>query len=317
LHGSSNSQAPVGFDAPATATGIRTRSKVRAAISSLRIHQWAKNLLLFAPLVLDHRLGSAGPAWMALLGFATFSVCASSLYIVNDLLDREHDRKHPVKKLRPFASGELGLAEGVVLALLLGFAAFGVSAFLAPWKFTAELALYAIATLAYSLYFKRKLALDVLFLAGFYSIRILAGGVITGVEVTSWLIAFSACFFLSLALMKRVLEIDPASLAQEPLEGRGYRRTDLGVVQSAGVATAFLSIVVFSLYIAIGSNAQLHYRHPQRLWLMAPVLTYWFLRLWILAGRREVDGDPVLFAVRDPVSWVSGILGLGVVALSA
>jgi len=254
---------------------------------------------------------------MALLGFATFSLCASSLYVVNDLLDREHDRKHPIKRHRPFASGELGLPQGAVWALLLGSAGFVASALLAPWQFTAELALYAVATLAYSLYFKRKLALDVLFLAGFYSIRILAGGAITGIEVTSWLIAFSACFFLSLALMKRVLEIDPAGLAQEPLEGRGYRRTDLAVVQSAGVATAFLSIVVFSLYIAIGSNAQLHYRHPQRLWLMAPVLTYWFLRLWILAGRREVDGDPVLFAVRDPVSWISGLLGLVVVACSA
>jgi 4-hydroxybenzoate polyprenyltransferase len=255
---------------------------------------------------------------MALLGFATFSLCASSLYIVNDLLDREHDRKHPVKRLRTFASGELGLPTGVVLALLLGFAAFGASVLLAPWEFTGELALYAVATFAYSLYFKRKLALDVLFLAGFYSVRILAGGAITGVEVTSWLIAFSTCFFLSLALMKRVLEIDPSeNHPEDSLDGRGYQHGDLDIVQSAGVATAFLSIVVFSLYIAIGSNAQLHYRHPQRLWLMAPVLTYWFLRLWILAGRREVDGDPVLFAVRDPVSWISGLLGLGIVALSA
>ena len=292
--------------------------KVSAVLASLRPHQWAKNLLLFAPLVLDHRMASAKPAWMALLGFIAFSLCASSLYVVNDLLDIEHDRKHATKRLRPFASGALGVAHGWILASLLGSAAFGASILLAPWAFTAELALYAVATLAYSLYFKRKLALDVLFLAGFYSIRILAGGAVTGIEVTSWLIAFSTCFYLSLALMKRALEIDPSENdAQETLSGRGYRHGDLGIVQSAGVATAFLSIVVFSLYIAIGSNAQVHYRHPQRLWLMAPVLTYWFLRLWILAGRKEVDGDPVLFAVRDPASWIAGVLGLGVVAVSA
>lgn len=297
---------------------ISSPGKTSAVLASLRIHQWAKNLLLFAPLVLDHRMASARPAWMALLGFATFSSCASSLYIVNDLLDVEHDRKHPTKRLRPFASGALGAGVGWFLASVLGGAAFAASLAMAPWMFTAELALYALATLAYSLYFKRKMALDVLFLAGFYSIRILAGGAITGIEVTSWLIAFSTCFFLSLALMKRALEIDPSENDPDgTLVGRGYRHGDLAIVQSAGVATAFLSIVVFSLYIAIGSNAQVHYRHPQRLWLMAPVLTYWFLRLWILAGRKEVDGDPVLFAVRDPVSWIAGLAGLGVVAISA
>jgi 4-hydroxybenzoate polyprenyltransferase len=286
----------------------------RTIFKAIRIHQWAKNMLLLAPLLLSHNLRL--PAIVQVVAaFFCFSFMASANYLVNDLLDIEADRRHPVKRNRPFAAGDLPVLGGVALVLLLVAASIAFLPFL-PLEFALWLGIYIVSTLAYSFYLKRIALVDVLMLSGLYTLRLLAGGAATGTEISHWLAGFSIFLFLSLAMVKRFSELE--NLRERGLaatHGRGYLAADLEQIRCFGTASATAAVVVFSLYISRPAVEAL-YQHAGRLWLIVPLLLYWLYRVWLLGSRGEMDEDPVIFALRDRVSLAVGI-GVLAVAISA
>jgi len=299
-------------------------------LKAIRLHQWAKNTLLFLPLLLAH-VRSAGPVAAACLAFLSYGLAASATYIVNDLLDLEYDRHHPRKRRRPFASGDLSpiagvatvalfLAASLTLALLLPRALETLSPALhlpSRWQFLQWLAIYAVSTTAYSLWLKRMVLVDVIVLSGLYTIRILAGSAATGIPVSPWLAAFSIFFFLSLAFVKRFAELESLKLRGETasalaVKGRGYRLSDLEQLRSFGTSSGYASVVVFALYVG-NLNAAALYSHTSRLWLLVPVLLLWLSRLWLIASRNELHEDPVVYAITDNRSLLLGVLVVAIV----
>lgn len=291
----------------------RSGPNVADWVRTLRPHQWAKNLLLLVPLLTAHRIFDLTLLLPISIAFVAFSLTASSVYITNDLLDLKSDRRHPTKRRRPFASGAVPIPVGIATAVgLLGLAA--TLAGLLPPGFTQLLGAYFVLTVAYSFCLKRQPMVDVICLAGLYTTRILAGCEATSITVSDWLLAFSLFFFLSLALIKRYVELS-ATQARDCVPGRGYTGQDLEIIRSLGPACGYLSVLIFCLYIH-GSAVTELYRYPRRLWLLCPVLLYWIGRAWLKAGRREIDDDPVLFALRDPASYAVGLV-TGAILLAA
>lgn len=297
----------------ATATAL-----MRDIVRALRPYQWVKNLLLFVPIIMSHQLRDTPRLMHVVLGFAAFCLCASASYVLNDLWDREHDRHHPVKRNRPFAAGRLSVAIGVAMTLGLFAAGVWLAAWMLPPKFVAMLLLYVVITTAYSFWLKRKLLLDVFFLAGLYTHRVLAGGTAAEVEVSKWLLAFCIFFFLSLAFAKRYAELlrVQAEDAGQQIRGRAYRVEDLEIMNSVGPASGYMSVLVLALYVNQSDLVGTLYRSPSVLWLLCPVMLYWITRVWFFARRRKLTEDPILFAMRDKVSLmvVGVILMLLVVA---
>ena len=277
----------------------------RTLRKALRLHQWAKNVLIFLPLVLAHTL-ALPRVISALIAFLCFSLCASATYILNDLLDIEADRRHPRKRYRPFASGDLSAKSGVLISaafLAISFAA----ALLLPGGFLGYLGLYLVTTLSYSFYFKRVVLIDVLLLSGLYTIRLLAGAQAEAVVISPWLAGFSIFLFLSLAMVKRFSEMQNLRTAgTAPSNGRGYLTSDIEQLRAFGTSAAYAAVVVFSFYISSLAGSQL-YQHPQRLWLITPLMIFWLSRVWLLASRGELDEDPVIFAVTDKPSLLIGV----------
>ncbi len=281
---------------------------------ALRIHQWAKNVLIFVPLLLAHAL-YAQTIGRALSAFFCFSLCASSTYIVNDLLDIEADRRHPRKRFRPFASGDLQAKTGVLISAGLLALSFAIAATL-PAAFLGYLLLYLVSTLSYSLYLKRVVLVDVVLLSGLYTLRLLAGAAATSIAISPWLAGFSVFLFLSLAMVKRFAELQNIRAAgQVPSNGRGYLLSDVEQLRSFGTASAYASVVVFSLYIS-GAEVTGLYAHPQRMWLITPIMILWISRVWLLASRGELDEDPVIFAVTDRMSLLLGCAAVCVLLLA-
>jgi 4-hydroxybenzoate polyprenyltransferase/phosphoglycolate phosphatase-like HAD superfamily hydrolase len=306
----------LGEHAPKVKRVSAGKSKLKALVKALRPHQWAKNVLLFAPLVLAHTL-AVGPIVTALLAFIAFSLCASSVYVLNDLLDIESDRKHPTKRNRPFASGRLSVPNGPVLAGSLLVAGVGLAVAALPWEFVGALGLYLVLTSLYSFWLKRKLIVDVLLLAGLYTLRIIAGGLATGTAVSEWLMAFSVFLFTSLAFAKRHAEL--TRLAQEggdKTAGRGYQVQDTNIIASLGPTSGYLAVLVFALYINNGAARGL-YAHPWALWLVCPLLLYWVTRVWFIANRGRLSEDPVVFAMKDGISRWVGVIAAALVGLAA
>jgi 4-hydroxybenzoate polyprenyltransferase len=283
----------------------------RAWVKALRVHQWAKNALIFVPLLAAHRAAEPAMTLKAVLGFVAFSLCASSVYVLNDLLDLESDRRHPTKKKRPFAACDLPVSTGVVLAPLLLLAGAAVSFLFLPLAFAGLLGAYYVLTLAYSLRLKQVVMLDVLVLAGLYTVRIFGGALAVGVPTSSWLLMFSTFLFLSLALVKRLSEVRRLRLSNESsAHGRGYLAQDYEQLASLGAAAGQVSVLVLALYITSKEVTAL-YAHPERLWLLCPVMLYWVGRVWVLAHRGLVNEDPLVFALRDKVSyWVGFVAAL-------
>lgn len=292
----------------------RRPSILKALVQQIRPHQWSKNALVVLPVLLSPGLPKASALLSALLAALTFSLCASAGYVINDLFDLSADRVHPTKRNRPFASGALPVVLGPPLFFGLLALSFGASLALLPAAFTAMLALYFVGTVTYSMYFKRQLLLDVIILAGLYTHRILAGGVATSVPISAWLLGFSMFFFLSLAFVKRYTEL-LLLVGDEKIVNRAYYRADLQMVASMGGASGYLAALVFSLYLEYGAPPNA-YREPALLWLIVPVLLYWVSRVWILAGRGQMQDDPVKFALRDRISLLCGAL-IVVIALCA
>jgi 4-hydroxybenzoate polyprenyltransferase len=274
----------------------------------LRVHHYAKNALVFVPLLAAHRFES-GALLTAFLAWLAFSLCASSVYLLNDIIDLADDRHHPTKRRRPLASGAIPIRAGVLAIPPLFVASVCVAAYVSP-PFLVVLLGYAALTTAYSVFLKRMLALDVITLAGLYSIRVLAGGLALEVTLSSWLLAFCMAMFMSLALIKRYIELS-ACLDANLLgpTSRDYRSSDLPIVGALAAAAGFNGVVVFALYIS-SEAAQHLYSRPELLWLVCPLLMYWITRALVLAHRREMDDDPVVFALRDPVSF--GVVAAGV-----
>jgi 4-hydroxybenzoate polyprenyltransferase/phosphoserine phosphatase len=277
---------------------------------SFRPQHWVKNLLVFVPIVMAHELRDSARLTQVLIAFASFSLTASGVYILNELLDVEDDRHHPEKKDRPFASGKVPLWVGFSLAPVL-FAAGLVMAAESTSKSLLELiAVYVIATTIYSVYAKRVPILDVLFLAGLYLLRILGGGVSANVLVSPWLLAFSMFLLLSLAFTKRhaelIVQTNSNGEAASRESKRGYRLQDLDLVTQFGVSSGYLSVLVLALYVN-GREVTALYRHPQAIWMACPLLLFWISRIWFLANRGKLTEDPVVFAARDPVSYILGL----------
>ncbi|MBC8727894.1 UbiA family prenyltransferase [Paraburkholderia sp. UCT2] len=271
---------------------------------SLRLHQWLKNLLIFVPLLAAHQLSHVPAVIAAILAFFAFGLCASSVYLLNDLLDLEDDRHHPTKRRRPLASGAVPLVWGMALfpvLLVLGGAIAWLSL---PREFMLVLLGYYILTLAYSFHLKRRVMVDVVVLASLYTTRIIAGAAAIDAKLTFWLLAFSMFIFLSLALVKRYAEL--LALQERGLvksRGRGYVADDLPLISSLGAASGYLSVLVLALYIQDGNTTSL-YRHPQFIWIACPLLLYWVSRTWVIAHRGQMHDDPIVFAAKDHGSWV-------------
>lgn len=273
---------------------------------ALRVHQWAKNVLIFLPLILAHSL-QAEKLLQSLMAFISFCLVASSTYIVNDLLDIASDRAHPRKRQRPFAAGDLSVRFGVGLAAVL-FAAGILLAWPLATRFLVWLLVYTAVTLAYSLYYKRVVIVDLIILSALYTLRILAGAAAAQVAISSWMAGFAIFFFFSLALIKRFSELENLRIrGAAPSNDRGYMVQDMEQLRAFGTASAFASIVVFALYINSPEVRQL-YHHPQRLWLLTPLLVWWLSRIWLKASRGQMHEDPVVFALTDPASLLSGVI---------
>ncbi|GAB3378532.1 UbiA family prenyltransferase [Azotobacter armeniacus] len=276
---------------------------------ALRLHQWMKNLLIFVPLLAAHRLTDPVLLWQGILAFLLFGLCASSVYLLNDLLDLPDDRLHHAKRHRPFAAGRLSIRSGLLVCPLLLAGAFAGALWLLPWPFAVALAAYYSLTLAYSLALKRYMAVDVIALALLYTLRIIAGGAAFGLPLTFWILAFSMFIFLSLALVKRYAELREAWREghTEKTRGRGYYPDDLGEISSLGAASGYLAVMVLALYIHDQATVSL-YAYPELIWLACPLLLFWITRVWMLTHRGQMNEDPVVFAIRDRVSLLVGVL---------
>ena len=287
-------------------------------LRAIRVHQWSKNALLFLPLFTSHRFLEFQPMLSALLGFLAFSAIASATYIINDLLDLDTDRHHAKKHKRSFASCMLSVKSGVVMCAALFVVGIALALAISP-AFLAMLGLYVVTTLAYSFGLKRVASLDVMVLAGLYTLRIIAGGVAAGVTLSFWLLAFSMFIFLCLAFTKRVAELvdlrERAEAGAAKVRGREYSTADISLLQTMGTVAGYLSVLVLALYIN-SPDVLVLYATPQMLWLVAPLLLLWVTRLWVVTSRGYMHDDPIVFAIKDPETWVTVAL-VGVIVLSA
>lgn len=285
----------------------------RTFMRALRTHQWPKNLLLFIPMLAAHDLSSSNLI-QAVLAFLAFSFCASSVYLLNDLLDLPHDRNHATKRNRPLASGALPIQLGLALIPLLLTCAIALSILLTP-LFGLILAIYVVLSLTYSMVLKRKMLVDIVVLSLLYTLRVIAGGVAVQVSVSAWLLAFSMFFFLSLAIVKRYTELmDGVRSAQPAPSGRGYLEEDLPVLSALAGASGYSAVLVLALYINSPKTQEL-YSQPEILWFICPLTLYWISRAILLAHRGNMHEDPVVFAFKDRTSWVIyGLVALLIVA---
>ena len=283
-------------------------SAVRLWIDAFRVHQWAKNALVFLPALFSHRILEAQVLFESALAFLAFSLCASGVYVINDVFDLAADRRHPRKRERPFASGRLPVRSGFAASGVLLCAAICL-ALVVGYRFTGVLCGYYLLTWAYSLRLKHLALVDVMTLAALYTLRIIAGSAATSIPVSFWLLAFSTFIFLSLGVAKRYTEISDATQAGNgAVSERGYTTADLPFLLSIGVAAGYCTVVVMAFYINSGDSLVL-YHHRKPLWLVCPLLLFWISRVWLLTTRGKLPDDPVVFALRDPSSWfVLGII---------
>jgi 4-hydroxybenzoate polyprenyltransferase len=283
------------------------RNTLRATLRALRPHQWAKNALILIPILAAHQATDLPLLGTALLALLAFCLCASSVYVLNDLLDLEADRAHPRKSKRPFAAGDLSILTGLALApalLLIG----ALLAALLPAKFQLVFASYYGLTLGYSFFLKGCVLVDALALAGLYTLRIIAGAAAVSVPLSFWLLLFSVFLFLSLAFVKRFAELDGLRRQQRlRAAGRGYHVEDLPMLQSLGSASGYLSVLVLALYIN-SPEIQALYSRPKAIWLLCVLMLYWVSRMWMQASRGLMHDDPVVFALKDRVSVGIGVL---------
>jgi 4-hydroxybenzoate polyprenyltransferase/phosphoserine phosphatase len=289
---------------------------LRSAWKACRLHQWAKNLLLFLPMFLAHKI-DIGTLCSVILGFLSFSLCASGIYVLNDIGDIPADRGHPKKRLRPFASGRLSIGTGLQMAACLLLVGVGMAIVSLPPAFVGLIGLYIAANFLYSGVFKQVPILDVMMLACMYALRLETGAVAAGVPLSSWLLTFSLFFFTSLAFSKRYTELHRLRLNdRSQAAGRGYMVDDIELLEHLGTASGYVSVLVLALYM---NSPEMHaiYGESRSLWLICPLVLYWVTRLWLLAKRGRLDDDPVVFALRDRQSLAIAVVCGGLVLASS
>lgn len=304
------SKAPGGvhFDAP--------RETASSWVRALRLHQWVKNLLVFLPLLASHRFLEPVLVLQGVWAFLAFGLLASAVYVMNDLLDLAADRAHPVNATRPFASGEIPLVRGFVVGPLLVAAALMLAALVLP-QLLGLLVLYLVANVAYTFALKRVAIADVMLLAMLYALRVLAGGVATGIVLSPWLMAFSLFFFMNLAFLKRYADLRILERAgQTKVAGRDYAVSDAPLLLALGPASGYVAAVVLALYVQADPLEAL-YAEPRALFALIPLLVYWISRFWVRAHRGLVRADPIVSTVTDPVSYVVLALAIAVFGWAA
>ncbi len=283
----------------------------------LRLPQWLKNTLVFVPLATSFSLLKIDSFVVGVLAFITFSLTASAIYIINDLVDLESDRQHPKKVKRPFASGDAPIIFGLIASPFLMLISLIVAWFLLPITFLITLVLYIVITLFYSLYLKQKVLIDVISLAALYTLRIIAGGFAVNVELSFWLLSFSMFIFLSLALIKRYIELkETFALGNQESIGRGYLSSDTKLLMSLGTASGYIAILVLALYIN-SEEVTLIYSEPRVLWMLCPLLLYWISRMWMQAERNNIQEDPVIFAIKDKITLLIVFFSIIIMGLAA
>jgi 4-hydroxybenzoate polyprenyltransferase/phosphoserine phosphatase len=293
---------------------FRAGGRIGGTLRAVRAYQWAKNILVFAPIVLSHRLLDTQRLARTIEAFLAFCMAASVIYVVNDLLDLNADRQHPRKRRRPFAAGTLSIRHGVFLAVAM-FALFVLISFRLPPLAGLLMAVYVASSLFYSLYAKTRLFLDVTLLAGLYTLRLLVGGTAADITLSPWTLGFSIFFFTSLASCKRLSELRAAGARAGLVPGRAYFRADLLSLTSLGSASAYAAALVLALYVESPDVVKL-YRQPRLLWLLVPLVAYWISRAIMIANRGDMHDDPIVFAFRDRASLVVAFTALIVVAAS-
>jgi 4-hydroxybenzoate polyprenyltransferase len=266
-----------------------------------RVHQWLKNVLLFVPLLAAHQLHNTQSLFTLILAFVSFSICASAVYITNDLLDLESDRKHPRKRLRPFAVAAVPIALGAVIAPIFAISSF-LLGLMVGTAFTAWLLIYFMLTTAYSLSLKRYALIDCLTLAALYTLRIIAGATAVSITLSFWLLAFSVFIFLSLAFVKRYAELQvQAGMGNSHAHGRGYAVTDAPLIQTLGITAGYAAVLVLALYLN-GETVATLYSRPELIWFAVPLMLFWVSWVWMKAHRGEMHDDPIVFAIKDKAS---------------
>lgn len=283
----------------------------KAMIRAMRPHHWLKNGLVFIPILLNHDVFDFAALKHGAIAFVAFSLLASAIYLLNDIIDVEADRRHPTKCKRPLAAGEISAAQAYAMVPILLVTAFGLSALLPqPKMFLLALSAYLVLALAYLFVLKRKLLVDVLGLAALHTLRILAGNAAAAIPLSSWLLAFSMFLFLSLALVKRYAELritqDQTGLKKA---GRGYQAEDIEALSQLGMASGCTCALIMALYVDSAAVKEL-YRHPEVIWLICPIILYQMARVWFLARRGQMPDDPLVFMIRDWRSQVTGAMVL-------
>lgn len=288
-----------------------TESLLQALVSQARLHQWAKNILVFVPLLASHNYANLGLLLDSVLAFLFFGLCASGVYYLNDLFDIEADRQHKSKRYRPIASGQLPVKYAVAGAILLPAVAFSAAALLLPTRFLLVLLAYFLLSNAYTFVLKRVSTADVMVLAVLYTLRVVAGAAAISVVLSSWLLTFSIFVFVSLAYLKRYIEVSKLPPGKGVAPGRGYSREDDEAIFVLGVSNVIASVIILALYIN-SEEVRAMYANTSVLWALCFLMLYWGNRIWLGARRGKISDDPVVFAVKDRVSqWV----GLGFVVI--
>ena len=284
-------------------------------LKPLRPRHWLKNILVFVPLIAAHRFFETALLMKALLAFVAFGCFASSGYLLNDLFDLTTDRRHPDKRLRPFASGDLPLSYGVSMIPLLVALGCVIGLMVSPLAL-AVLSIYLCLTTAYSFYMREIVLLDVIILAGLYTVRIMAGSAAVAIWPSHWLLAFSTFLFFSLALVKRYSElVIMRRIDGDGATARGYELDDGELLAAMGIASGYLAVLVLALYIN-SDTAQALYGRYELIWFLCPLLFYWISHVWLVAHRGKMPDDPVVFAMSDRTSQILTLLMLVITVLA-
>jgi len=286
------------------------------SVRLLRPRQWVKNLLIFVPTLASHQIPNSLELKQFVFAFLAISLCASTVYVINDIVDIESDKLHPVKQNRPIAAGNVQLRNAWAIAMSALVVSFGFAC-LVNTTFAFWLAGYFALTLLYTFFFKKVSLLDVFTLATLYTFRILAGASVTEIQVSFWLLTCSGFLFLSLAFAKRYGELAVnISQGREHSVGRGYKNSDANLILSFGVGAGLIATLVLALYVNSESIVAL-YQTPLVIWGTVPVLMLWIFRIWLKTHRGEITDDPLLYATKDPVSIAAGLLIAALVIVGA
>jgi len=285
-----------------------SKLKILSYVTALRPYQWVKNTLLFFPAVVSVQIFSTDMFKTLCISFIAFCLVASSGYLFNDLLDLEADRKHPEKKARPLAAGQISVLYSKVFILVLLVIAFSIALLFVNINFFLILSVYCLLTAIYSLFLKRKIIVDILALSILYTLRVVAGGFAVDLPLSVWLLAFSMFIFLSLASVKRLAElIENASIGLKNLVGRSYEISDIAIIGGVSLVSGYISVLVVIFHIFTEATQE-YYSQPEILLGACPIIVYWITRMILLAHRGQMHHDPILFSFRDNPSRLSAVL---------